>query len=100
MVYMVLDESKTNYFCKVGLSRQIDARKSSYKSHSPSVKFLCACAGTEREEAFAHHFLALNGKRMPGREWFIVSEDFYNQCNEKGLAVIPKFANKKITWYY
>lgn len=100
MLYMVLDEKKDKYYVKVGMSRNIPQRQNQYRSHSPSVIFLCSCAGTEREEIDAHSFIrsfSLNGS--PHNEWFLVSKEFYEKCIKEGLKIIPKCANKKIYWH-
>lgn len=100
MLYMVLDEKKDNYYVKIGMSRNIPQRENQYHSHSPSIVFLCSCAGTEREEADAHTFLrGISLKGGPHNEWFLVSKKFYDKCIKEGLRVVPKFANKKIYWH-
>ena len=100
MLYMVLDEKKDKYYVKVGVSRNITKRESQYRSHSPSIVFLCSCAGTEREEMNAHSFLAAHSlKGGPTNEWYLVTKTFYDECIEKGLRIIPNCTNKRIYWH-
>lgn len=99
MIYMIVDETRTNFYCKIGLTRDISSRQASYRTHSPCATFLCACAGTGKAELEGRDFLSKNGQRVKGSEWFIVSEQFYNECKAKGLSIVPKFQKAKITWY-
>lgn len=101
MVYMVLDTKQDKFLVKVGLSRDVRKRIGGYRTHNPFATFLCACAGTEAAEQYCHTVMRCRPDciGVPGSEWFIVSEEFYNECKEKGLKVFDKFQKNKITWY-
>jgi hypothetical protein len=85
------------YLIKVGLSRDIDKRKSSYKSHNPAAVMIFTTAGTEREENACHNFLYNYGTRYQG-EWFNVSKEFFHHCLKYGFINFP-LKNKKQNIY-
>lgn len=94
MLYMMAQHSfdlKTQeelFLIKVGLSRNIGNRASSYRSDNPSAKMIFSTAGTEYDESKCHSFLYHYGTRYQG-EWFKVSKEFFDYCLKYGFIGFP-----------
>lgn len=95
MLYMILDTTKELHLVKVGMTRNLEKRRTSYKTHNPFAVMTWSCAGCEKEELKVRSELNKIGKRVSGTEWFIVSEETYNELNQKGFAMFESTKLKK-----
>lgn len=94
MLYLMMDQKKDCNLVKVGESRHLDARRSSYKSHNPFAIMRSTCAGTEPQEKQCHSKMYSLGKRIPGTEWFVVSDEVFAMLYQQGMGYFfPKGRN-------
>ena len=94
MLYLMMTESCGKNLVKVGESRDITARRRSYKSHNPLAIMRSSCAGTEVAEEYCHKELSKLGERIKGTEWFIVSDTVFSYLYSVGMKAF--FTDRKI----
>lgn len=97
MLYLMMDQKKKCNLVKVGESRQLNNRRSNYKSHNPFAIMRSTCAGTENEEYKCHCILYKIGQRVPGTEWFIVSDVVFEMLYQQGMGYF--FPEKKNIYF-
>lgn len=98
MLYLMMDQKKNYNLVKVGESRQLDNRRSNYKSHNPFAIMRSTCAGTEAEERKCHSMLYNLGQRVTGTEWFIVSNETFTMLYNYGMGYF--FPEKKKIYFH
>ena len=98
MLYLMMDQKKNYNLVKVGESRQLDNRRSNYKSHNPFAIMRSTCAGTESEERKCHTMLYTLGQRVTGTEWFIVSDEVFTMLYNYGMGYF--FPEKKKIYFH
>ena len=85
MLYLMMDKNRNYNLVKVGRSSDLNSRRSSYRSSNPFAIMRSTCAGTNNAELTAHGLLSQVGTRVPRTEWFIVSDDIFEELYEKGM---------------
>jgi hypothetical protein len=94
MLYLLLDETKTKCFAKVGYTKdrrkgEHNSRLSAYHTHNPSVIIKDFHAGNRAtEKAYYNKLLSHSGSMRTKNEWVEISEDFYNQLLLNGFNAI------------
>ena len=85
MLYLMMDKNRSYNLVKVGRSSDLNSRRNSYRSSNPFAIMRSTCAGTSNAELTAHGLLSKVGTRVPRTEWFIVSDDIFEELYEKGM---------------
>lgn len=87
MLYLMLMQTDTTYYAKVGYSHRGTAnRRRQYKTHNPAAIMRSSCAGAE-ETKCREKLKDMGGTRVQGSEWFIVPHAVYQDLYDKGMAV-------------
>lgn len=88
MLYLMMCKNNGNKnLVKVGVTRQLSARRHQYKSHNPYAIMRSSCAGTENQEIKCHSMLLKMGKRVRGTEWFEVSDEVFQNIYKQGMKI-------------
>lgn len=97
MLYLMLDETKTKCYAKIGYTSdrrkgEHNSRIMAYRTHNPCAILKDWHAGNPEDERRYHQkLLNLKGSiKIPHSEWVEVSEDIYNQLLVKGFKVFDK----------
>lgn len=89
MLYLMMDKKSDCCLVKVGYSdgiRNIKTRRKSYYSYNPFAIMRSSCAGSTAMEKECRQLLTeWGGERIIGTEWFVVSEQLFNELYNQGM---------------
>lgn len=95
MLYLMLDETKTKYYAKVGYTSdrrkgEHNKRIAAYRTHNPCAILKDWHAGNKDAERRYHNILlGFRGSvKIPNSEWIEVSETTYNQLMFCGFSAL------------
>ena len=93
MLYLMLDETKTKYFAKVGYTSdrrkgEHNSRVAAYRTHNPCAILKDWHAGNKDAEWSYHQkLLKFDGSvKIPRSEWVEVSQMVYNKLMAQGFS--------------
>jgi hypothetical protein len=90
MLYLMMNKSDKELLVKVGFSdrpAKLRQRRLAYRSYNPRAIMRSSCAGNTAEEHNCHCTLsAAGGSRILGTEWFVVSQELFDELYNKGMG--------------
>ena len=95
MLYLMMDRTNKEYLIKVGFSdrpNHLATRRKAYYSHNPRAIMRSSMAGSRATELDCRNKItALGGARITGTEWFVISEQLFNDLYKNGMGLFyPK----------
>ena len=88
--WFIAVKSDKELLVKVGFSdrsAKLRHRRAAYRSHNPRAIMRSSCAGNTAEERSCHCSLsAAGGSRILGTEWFVVSQELFDELYNKGMG--------------